>query len=278
MRCARRTLAILALTTSTLMSCTGNVTPANTPTIETQNLRLYTTSATSPLTMQLTTSYADVTPSLTVDTRTGNYRATRERFENAETPYFITNHLPVDSPLWAAPIGQDGIAIITHPDTPLENITLDQLRDIYRGRITQWQAIDAKIDSVITVISREDGSATRSEFERMVMGQATTTSNARVAPSSQSMIETVIATPGSIGYVSMGYLNATRMTDRVNLLAIGETLPTPQTVADNIYPLRSTLFVVGNVEPEDTYRAFVGWMQGPAGQVIIGQNYAPLRP
>jgi len=202
----------------------------------------------------------------------GNYQRMLEELYRGNIQYFLSNHLPVDSPLWAAPIGQDGLAIVVHPDVDIRALTIDDLRAIYQGRLTNWSALGADPQQII-VYSREDGSGTRGEFDRMVMGYRLTTRNARIAASSQLVIDNVIRTPGGIGYVSLGYLDH----HNVQTMRIDGVMPTPQTVADGRYPLRSTLFVVGLSEPDGITRQFIGWMQSREGQRIIAEEYAPLR-
>ena len=265
---AKRTLALLAIA---LSSCSSQVLPAATPTLDTVNLRVYVTTATMPLFNELSVSFRQMYPESDFETAVGDYEAMMQRIlAEEETAYLITNHLPLDSPLWAAPIGQDGIAIITHLDNPIANLSIAQLRSIYEGQTVNWGDIGG-VDSAIMVISREDGSGTRAEFEQAVMGSRRTTQRAQIAPSSAAMVASVARIPGSIGYVSMGYLD-----DTVKALTIEEVAPTRETVYDNSYPLRSPLYIVGRAEPEFTYRLFVAWAQSPAGQAIVGRHYAPL--
>ncbi|MEQ8672393.1 MAG: substrate-binding domain-containing protein [Aggregatilineales bacterium] len=277
MRRAKRTLAILALTTSTLVSCTGTITPASPPATTVEALRLYTTTATRPLTNSLAAAFNESGFTSSIDSRNGNYLTILGQVERGEAPYFITNHLPANSPLWTAPIGQDAITIIAHPDMQLDNLTLDQLREIYQGRITSWETLGGDAQN-ITVFSREEGSATRYEFERLLMGNSTTIASARIAASTQSMIDSIIRTPGAIGYVSMGFLNATDQSNLVHVFALAGTIPTIETTIANLYPLRSSIFVVGMSEPQGIYRQFIAWMQSPAGQAIMSTYYAPLSP
>jgi phosphate transport system substrate-binding protein len=270
MKPATRALAVIAFTT--LVSC-STAAPASPPTAATVTLKLYATTATAPLVADLTGHYSLFDPAFRFEILTGNYQIMLDRLTAGEMPYFISNHLPIESQtslgLWAAPIGQDGIAIITHPDTPIAGLSLEQLRDIYQGRIGNWSNLTgADID--IIVISREEGSGTRAEFEQQVMGTRRTTQAARIAPSSETVITSVANLPGSIGYVSISYLD-----DSVKALAIDNITPTLEHIGDNTYPLRSTLFVVGLAEPEAHYRAFIGWIQSPAGQSVVAQHYAP---
>src|SRR5262249_20584057 len=168
------------------------------------------------------------------------------------------------------PIGQDGIAVIVNPANVPDGLSTNQLRSIYLGHVSNWSQVGGE-DRAITVMSREDGSGTRAEFERLVMGARQTTQSAQIAPSSAAMVESIAKVKGSIGYVSMSYVD-----ERVSALAIDDIEPTLDNVYNNVYPLRSTLYVIGLAEPEDDYRNFIYWIQSPPGQTIVAQHYAPL--
>lgn len=269
MQRTRRTLVAVAFA---LASCTTTVLPASTPTTHAVTLRLYAASATLPLLNDLMRAYAQRAPDVSFDVRSANYAGVVSLLLQEPDAYFVTNHLPPPeiSALWGAPIGQDAVAIIAHPDTDISGLTLARLRDIYQGRVTNWQALGGA-DQDIVVVSREDGSGTRAEFERLVMGERRTTRTALVAPSSAAMVEMVARQPGSLGYVSLGWVDS-----RVALLAVDGVLPTPQTVAANTYPLRATLFIAGLGEPQGALRAFVAWTQSPEGQAIVARRHAPL--
>lgn len=267
MRRTKRTLTIVAFT---LASCSAQIVPASTPTSGPDMLRLYATTPVIPLISHLSERYRDIQPKVVFDVVAGNYEAALAALLAGDIPYFITNHLPLESPLWAAPLAQDGIAVIVHPGTPVTGLSLRQLRDVFQGRTTNWQALKGG-DREIRVISREDGSGTRSEFERLVMGERLTTRSAQIAPSSAAMVVTVAANADSIGYVSMSYLD-----DSVVALAIDGVLPTPQTVYDSTYPLRTTIFIAGLEEPTGQYRDFIAWVQSREGQAVAGEKYAPL--
>lgn len=263
----RRTLAIVAFT---LVSCSSQVVPASTPTTDAITLRLYTSSATMPLTNDLTRGYTWIQPTISFDLIVSNYDQIIDLITDENPAYFVTNHLPVESILWGAPIGQDGIAIVTHPDNPVTNLTTEQLRRIYQGRIVNWQDVGG-LDIPITVVSREEGSGTRAEFERLVMGERRTVQSAEIAPSSAAVIISAGREPGSIGYVSMSYLDAS-----VRAVKINNIDPTLENVYMNTYPLRATLFIAGLNEPQNEYRAFIAWVQSLEGQAVVARRYAPL--
>lgn len=276
MKRTKRTIAIMAFT---LVSCSSRIVPASTPTAPAATLRLYATTATAPLVEILSTSYLQTHPNLTFETGSSNYEGVVTRIENApedQPIYLLSNHLPADSRLWGAPVGQDGIAIITHPDNPITALSTEALRRIYQGQTTNWRDIGGN-EQPIVVISREEGSGTRAEFELRVMGNRRTTPSAQVAPSSTAVIDSVMQQPNSIGYVSMAFLASS-----VKALAIDGVAPTAESVLDASYPLRMTLFVIGKAEPlaetQPDMRAFIAWMQSSAGQAVIGRRYIPFTP
>lgn len=268
MRRTKRTLAIVAFT---LVSCSTQALPASTPTTDAVTLRVYATTATFPLLNDLIARYSETHTYVSFDTTFGSFQVMFEALKSGEQAYLLTNHLPSDSePTLAWPIGQDGIAVIVHPDNPLTSLNTDQLRSIYLGHISNWQDVGGE-NSTIVVFSREDGSGTRAEFERLVMGERLTRQSAQVAPSSAAMITSVAAEPSAIGYVSMSYVD-----ESIHAVAVDSVMPTPDTVYDNLYALRSTLYMIGVVEPEGDYYDFIGWIQSPEGQNVVSELSAPL--
>ncbi|MCB9455682.1 MAG: substrate-binding domain-containing protein [Anaerolineaceae bacterium] len=264
----KRTLVIAAFA---LVGCSTHVLPASTPTPLTMPLRLYATTAAIPLMEDLIARYVEIAPNVRFDTLTGDYEAMLRATLADTNAYLLACYLPADSNLWAAPLGQDGIAIITHPDTGLHELTSDQLRRIYQGQIIRWSELGGA-DIPLVVISREDGSGTRAAFDRLVMGERLTTLSAQVAPSSAAMLASVSQQPGSIGYVSMSYVD-----DGVRVLRIDGSDITADTMLDNTYPLRSTIYIVGSIEPQDeAYRHFIAWIQSMDGQAVVGEQYTPL--
>jgi phosphate transport system substrate-binding protein len=258
------------MVTFALVSCSTPVAPASTPTHGAVTLHLYATTAAMPLLNDLTSHYIETHPNVNFETTMGNFQTILQQLSQNGEGYLLSNHLPDDSTMLAWPIGQDGIALITHPQNRIDGLTSEQLRSIYLGHVARWSEIGG-IDSPLIILSREDGSSTRAEFEKLLLGERLTTQSAQIAPSSAAMVRSVAQTPNSIGYVSMSYLDAS-----VKALSIDGVKPTLTTVYDNTYPLRSNLYVVGLSEPQNVYRDFIGWIQTPEGQEIVGLHYAPL--
>ena len=107
--------------------------------------------------------------------------------------------------LSAVPIGRDAVAIIVHPQNRVKGLTLLQVRAIYRGEILDWAAFGGPAEEPI-VVSREDGSGTRTAFEALTMGGDRVTLNALVMPTSAAVVDYVAQHRAAIGYVTMAAL------------------------------------------------------------------------
>ena len=92
------------------------------------------------------------------------------------------------------PIAYDGIAVIVHPTNPLTDISIEQIRQIFIGAVTNWQALGLP-PHAIDLITREEGSGTREAFEHLVMGKPEITPTALVQDSNGSVREIVAGDP-----------------------------------------------------------------------------------
>jgi len=272
---AKRVLAVVAISTS-IAGCASQQSPATSVTAAPQTLHVYATTSTMPLLHDLTTSYNEAFPIVQFKRESLDFQMALNRLVDDKIDFFLSNHLPQldsknDMPLWAAPIGQDGIAIIVHPDTEIKDLSTDQLRAIFQGRIQNWNALNPHNEQEIVVYTREINSGTHAEFTRQVMGFRQITPGAFVTTSAENLIESVRQKPGSIGYVSAG-----ADLSSVNVITVDGIAPTQRNIREQRYPLRSTVFVIGKTEPLDEFRTFINWIQSEQGQKIVGLRFASL--
>ncbi len=268
MKWAKRAAVILALALAGCHSPPPGIPSA----AETVALRLLGTTATAPLLHDLTEAYQQehTEHRFAFQISIGNYAAMIDLLNNTpseESVYFLTNYLPPESTLWAAPIGYDLIAIVVHPENPVAELSLEQLEQIFQGRLVNWSAVGGE-DLPITVVSRETGAGTRLALETLLPASHRITPGARLAFSSETVIRIVGQERGAMGYVSASLLDA-----RVRPIAVAGTPPSP---FPESYPFQSPLLIVGQHEPEGNYRALIAWMQGPVGQAIVARRYLPL--
>ncbi len=269
LRPASRSLVIAALA---LAGCRGQITPSVMPDSEIAVIQLGSTSAALPLAQDLTGRYALVNPALHFELQVNSFATVVAMAQRAQPAWFLTNWLPgsAESDLWAAPLGHDAIVIIAHPELPVSDLTLEQLRALFQGR-----GADAGLAAgqPLHIISREDGSGTRAAFERLVMGERRTSPAVLVVHSSAAMRASVARQPGAIGYLAASWLD-----NSVQALSIAGIAPGAQSYADRSWPLRTTLFIAGAREPQDErLRSFIAWAQGPGGQSVLAQRHMPLR-
>jgi len=173
--------------------------------------------------------------------------------------------------LWWTAIAQDGIALVVHPQNIVGSLTLSKAKDIFFGRILDWEEIGGTPGEIV-VVSREDGSGTREVFEEIVMGEKRVTLTAIVMPSSEAVVEYIARHPTAIGYVSMGYLSP-----QVKALPVEGVSPTPEDVRSGAYPLTRPLYILTGQEPTGEVRAFIEFALSPAGQTVVEQRYGRLR-
>jgi phosphate transport system substrate-binding protein len=272
----KRTLVIVAC--STLVGCANPGLPATMLDTPDQPLRLYATQATLPLVTDLTNAYSDRITQLEV--RSGSLRTALDALQGGEVSYIVSSHLPphdnVQPPLWAAPIAQDGLALIVNNANHVQNLSLDDLRNLYQGRVKNWQSLGGSGFDVV-LFSPETGADIRSEFEQLVMGPTRSiTLNARLASSPQSALENVAETPGGLAYVPLSALTGQNSPSNIHALQIDGVSATSFNVAQNRYPLRSTIFIIGLQEPQGSLRTFIGWIQSAEGQAVVRQHFTPL--
>jgi phosphate transport system substrate-binding protein len=173
--------------------------------------------------------------------------------------------------LWWTAIAEDGIALVVHPQNAVGGLTLPQARDIFFGRVLDWEEMGGIPDEIV-VVSREDGSGTREVFEEMVMGDKRVTLTAIVMPSSEAVVEYVARHPTAIGYVSMGYL-----APQVKAVPVEGMSPTPEDIQSGRYPLTRPLYLLTGQEPAGEVKAFIEFALSPAGQAVMEQRYGRLR-
>jgi len=161
------------------------------------------------------------------------------------------------------PIAWDGIAIIVHPSNPLQNLTVEELRQIFAGKLTDWLELDV-FPHAIHVITREEGSGTRDTFEHILMGKEEITPRALVQDSNGAVREIVAADPYAIGYISAGLVD-----ERVKAVPIDGISPTPENIKSRRYKLARRFLLVCSAPPSGTAKSFLEFILSPDGQRLL---------
>ncbi len=169
-------------------------------------------------------------------------------------------------------IAMDGIAIATDPGNSVGELSLDDVKGIFAGEITNWSEVGGP-DEYITVVAREEGSGTRAAFEELVMEEeGLITMDAILLPSNGAVRTTVSTTPYSIGFLSFGYLD-----DQTRPVAVDGVLPTVENAAGGVYPVIRPLNMVTKGEPGAIAGAFLDYVMSEGGQAIVAdEGYIPV--
>lgn len=176
-----------------------------------------------------------------------------------------------ESQVKATTIAYDGIAIITNNNNPIKNITIDEIKGIYTGQITNWNQIEGGKDAPIVVVSREEGSGTRDAFQEIVGYKSEELiPDAMIANATGAVKETVAGNDNAIGFVSFEYLD-----DKVNIVNVENVEPTAELVKSGEYKI-SRPFIVVNKEGSlsEEGQKFIDFILSDEGQTIVKDNKA----
>ena len=165
-------------------------------------------------------------------------------------------------------IAIDGIAVITNTANKVTNLTSEQVKDIFTGKITNWKDVGGE-DAQIVVVSREDGSGTRDGFQDILGFESDElTKDAQICDGSGNVKSTVEGNENAIAYISFGYLG-----DTLNDVKIDGVEPTDANVVDGKYPISRPFIVVNKKDGlSDVAKAFVDFIMSEEGQNIVAEE------
>ena len=174
------------------------------------------------------------------------------------------------------PVAQDGIAVVVNPANTISTITLDQIKNIYLGKITKWSEITGAdvpgTNNQIVVIGRDSASGTRSYFDESVLAKAKPTSRMLEKNSNGAVLQTVAQTPGSIGYVSIGFVSKDVKALPIWYNAQKIVTPTLDNVKTRTYPVSRDLYVITNGQSSGLTSDFINYLLSADGQKIVAEE------
>lgn len=175
----------------------------------------------------------------------------------------------VDNGHYPVPFGValDSIVPVVHPSNSVSDLSIDQLKAIYQGKIRNWKELGGP-DRPVVVISRDTSSGTYEVWEEKVLGGARVTPRAQLLASNGAVAQAVASNKNGIGYVGIGYLNKDLKAVNVN----GVT-PTKETTASGEYPVSRTLFMFTDGWPEGETLQFINFVLHPdKGQPLVAET------
>ena len=180
-------------------------------------------------------------------------------------------------------VGYDALAVFLHPNNPINELSISQLKEIYgrKGSAKNWSDLGVTVPGCkgneIVVVSRQNNSGTYAYFRKAVLGKGKYRSGTLDMHGSKDVVDLVEKTPCAIGYSGLAYA-----TDHIKLTCVSKdgaacVSPSVATAVDRSYPIARPLFMYTNGEPAGEIKKYLDWIMSDAGQCIIkNKGYAPM--
>ena len=165
-------------------------------------------------------------------------------------------------------VAYDGIALLVNPENPVKNISLEDVKKIYTGEITNWKELGGD-DSTIVVVSREEGSGTRDAFQEIVGYESEELlKDATISDGSGAVKTTVAGNKNAIGFASFEYIDNT-----VAALNIDDVEPTADNVKSGSYKIsRPFILVTKEDSLTEDGQKLISFVLSDEGQQIVEEN------
>ena len=183
-------------------------------------------------------------------------------------------------------VGYDALSIFVHKDNPLNEISLEELAEIYKegGKVTKWselgvQSIPGAQGDEIVRISRQNNSGTYHYFREVVIGKKGDFKAGSVdLNGSKDVVETIAKTPNAIGYSGLGYATpAVKIVKVAKKKGEPSVMPSIETTLNKTYPIARPMFMYTPGTPPPHIQKYLDWVMSDAGQKIVKDTgYIPL--
>lgn len=180
-------------------------------------------------------------------------------------------------------IARDAIAVIVNPENPVSQLTLQQISDIYSGKIVNWKEVGGD-DRPIVRLSRETNSGTHVYFLETVLrlgdkkNKTLFSMNTLLLPSSEGIINELRSNPNAIGYDGLGYVPKD-----LKMIAIAKqagqpyVLPSIATVNDKSYAIARDLYMYTSGEAKGAEKDYLDWIVSAEAQAIVAKlGFVPI--
>jgi phosphate transport system substrate-binding protein len=180
-------------------------------------------------------------------------------------------------------VARDAIAVIVNPDNPVNHLTLQQISDIYSGKIDNWLAVGGE-DRPIVKLSRETNSGTHVYFLEEVLrlgnkdDKTLFSADTLLLPSSEGITAEIRDNINAIGYDGLGYV-----TSEVKVVAVSGVnggnfvLPSAASVNNGTYPIARDLYMYTNGEPGGVVKEYMDWIHSSEAQEIVNElGFVPI--
>jgi len=181
-------------------------------------------------------------------------------------------------------IARDAIAVILNPDNPVSQLTLQQISDIYSGKIANWSEVGGQ-DRPIVRLSRETNSGTHVYFLETVLrlgnkeNKTLFSTDTLLLPSSEVIINEIRQNPNAIGYDGLGYVpKDLKVVAIARQPADDYILPSISSVNNDSYPISRDLYMYTAGQPQGAIAAYLDWiLSAEAQQIVAKLGFVPVK-
>lgn len=239
------------------------------PTVEPVELTMATSSSALPLAQQLAAAYHAADRHVTVHLLPlANEAAAQQAVLDGRADAALVAAPPADSPLQLRPLAVDGLAVVVSPARALENLTPDQVADIFRGQLRAWADLGAG-DGSIQVITREADAAPRRVLAAVFLGARQLTPTALVATDDAAVRRLVAADSNAIAVLPLSWVDAS-----VHAVPIDGRGPEWVVRGWPDYPASLPLALLTSATPAPDLAQLLAWLASEPGQTLIKRQYA----
>lgn len=265
-------MLVLGLVSMSLAAC-GNKTEGE-GNAQTENVRIAISGSTSvgPLMEKLAESYEGKNEGVTIEiNQVGSSAGIKDAINGVSEIGMASRELKDQekAEVKGTAIAYDGIALIMNKSNTVKDLTMDQIKGIYTGRITNWKEIEGGKDAPIVVVSREEGSGTRDAFQEIIGYESEElTKEAMISNGNGGVKETVVGNENAIGFVSFEYLD-----DAINVATVEGAEASAEAVKNSSYKIsRPFNIVTKEGKLTENGQKFIDFILGDEGQQIVADN------
>lgn len=168
-------------------------------------------------------------------------------------------------------VANDAIVPVVHSQNKVKNLSIDQLSQIYQGKITNWKEVGGD-DLQIVVISRDSSSGTFESWDHFVMKKAKVTPRAQMLASSGAIVTAIAKNRYAIGYLGIGYVD-----NSVKALQVNGIAASVETALSKQYPLSRELYMYTDGKATGDVAKYLDFVKSAEGQkIVIKEGFVPL--
>ncbi|KAF0140836.1 MAG: phosphate transport system substrate-binding protein [Stygiobacter sp.] len=172
---------------------------------------------------------------------------------------------------------KDGLSVYLNEKNPVKELSIQQIKDIYTGKITNWKDVGGK-DAKIIVYGRENSSGTYVYFKDNVLGGQDFTSTMQSMPGTSAVVNAIVKDANSIGFGGAAYAKGIKFAAVKKDASSKAYIPTEENIKSGNYPITRYLYLYLKTRPSGEMKDYIDWILSAEGQSIVTKvGYFPVR-